>query len=52
VSDTQNAFIQGRQILDFVLIANDCFDSRLWFGRLGFLCRKAYDHVNWGFFYL
>ena len=50
ISKPQNAFIRGRQILDYVLIANY---SRLRFRDPSVLCKleteKACNHVNWEF---
>ena len=53
MSPTQNAFVEGRQILDAALTANEAIDSPLKGDEAGVLCKldleKAYDHINWDF---
>ena len=55
VSNSQNTFVKGRQILDAKLIANKVIDS-LKTNNSGLLCKldiaKAYDQVNWEFLLL
>ena len=50
ISQSQNAFVEGRHILDAVLIVNEAVDSILRGKEKGILCKldieKAYDHIR------
>lgn len=53
ISEIQGAFVDGRQILDSIIVAHKCVDSRNRQHRPGLICKsdfeKAYDMVDWNF---
>ena len=53
VLEAQNAFVEGRQILDAALITNEAVDEMLRRKESGVLCKldieKAYNHLDWDF---
>ncbi|CAL5403808.1 unnamed protein product [Camellia sinensis] len=55
ISEAQSAFLEGRNILDGVLIANEIVDGWRKFNRKGLVLKldfeKAYDSVNWEFLF-
>lgn len=50
VGKCQHIFVEGMQIMDAVLVANEVVDDLIFRNREGFLRKlhmvKAYDHVN------
>lgn len=53
ISKYKNAFVEGRQILNTILVANGAIDSMIKNDAHGALYKldieKVYDHVNWNF---
>lgn len=53
ISENQKAFVEGQQILDASLIANEAVDSMLKCKEAGLVCKldieKAFDHMHWEF---
>ena len=53
IHSTQGAFVQWRQILDAIFIANEIVDEKRQSGKEGVVFKidfkKAYDHVIWDF---
>ena len=51
INKAQNAFVEGRQIMDASLMANEVIDTMLKRKEKGVLCKldieKAYDQINW-----
>ena len=51
INKAQNAFVEGRQIMDASLLANEVIDTMLKSKEKEVLCKldieKAYDHINW-----
>lgn len=55
IGESQHTFVEGHQILDAVMTANEIVDDLLVGKKEGLICKfdmeKTYDHVNWNFVY-
>lgn len=53
IDHPQSAFIERRQILDSILIGNECIEDKRLPSRDGLICKlnleKDYYHVSWDF---
>ena len=53
INKAQNAFVEGRQIMDASLMANEVIDTILKRKEKGVLCKldikKAYNQINWNY---
>ena len=53
INRSQNAFVEGRQIMDASLLAKEVIDTLLKGKEKGILCKldivKAYDQINWNY---
>lgn len=53
IGEFQHTFIEGRQILDAVMVTSKIADEVVGSRKKSVLCKldmeKAYDHVNWKF---
>lgn len=51
--ERQNVFVEGRQILDAMIVANEVVDELMSSKKEGLSCKldmeKAYENVNWDF---
>lgn len=49
ISKTQGAFMEGRQITNGILVANECVDYWKKSCTPGLICKIDLDKVNWNF---